>query len=601
MRWRSAGGGRGAKEDTENFRDERSAEKFRDLVNAHGQSWPPGWIRGQGFIADQRRPGTMFEPYALAHIDRLTGVQGDTKAKYRKLVLENMSPWFKPYTVEDGEGSIVREMVQDWINDLAAGNAAPLDPSDRKPRKKYAAKTIANQHGLLSAILQAAVDAVPSLRTANPCAKNRLPRLDTDEVEDEICPLEREEWAWVHECLGELDTEAQELGEVIAETGFRWGESTALQPRDLQMRNGRPALRVQRAWKRDEDGQPYLGAPKSKKSRRTVVVRWGLWNKLKRRAKGLKPTDLLFTGPMGGRWDAGTFRRLRWVPAIELAAERFGLTKRPRIHDLRHSHAAWLIAAKVPLPAIQARLGHESITTTIDVYGHLLDALDDEVVAAVEWAMDPMAPLPGFLVHSGLAQLPHQRGWVAPGGWTDPGGTPGAPGDSETVFVITAGSRRVPFAERQHAQDVADQWNNDRAETITKLKEAGWTEDGLNRVRALGPEERERWTGAGPVWRRKPDRRLVYHRVATFRPDGTLAHEPEPMADGWVWEFETDLYTDAAAQMRTEFRPGPSALTEAFARGIDKEAVSRAYDEVCAKAQEVCGHSPYLEPLITGA
>jgi integrase len=31
-----------------------------------------------------------------------------------------------------------------------------------------------------------------------------------------------------------------------------------------------------------------------------------------------------------------------------------------------------LIAGGAPLPHIQARLGHESITTTIDTYGHLV-------------------------------------------------------------------------------------------------------------------------------------------------------------------------------------------------------------------------------------
>lgn len=35
---------------------------------------------------------------------------------------------------------------------------------------------------------------------------------------------------------------------------------------------------------------------------------------------------------------------------------------------------AWLVAGGAPLPHIQARLGHESITTTIDTYGHLLPA-----------------------------------------------------------------------------------------------------------------------------------------------------------------------------------------------------------------------------------
>ncbi|MFI1865595.1 tyrosine-type recombinase/integrase [Streptomyces jumonjinensis] len=243
-----------------------------------------------------------------------------------------------------------------------------------------------------------------------------------------------------------------------------------------------------------------------------------------------------------------------------------------RIHDLRHSHTAWLIAGKVPLPAIQARLGHESITTTIDVYGHLLDVLDDEVVAAVEWAMDPMAPLPGFLLHSGLAQVPHQRGAFPAGAWTDVE-DPGGPGDKTVpsevaaVFVVTVAAREVFFARRQHAQDVAKQWNDDRAETITKLIEAGWTEDEGNRVRAVGPEERERPAGGGDAWTRRPARQFVHHQVASFHPDGTLAYEPEPLSSLWVWEFETDFYTAKAAQMRTEFRPGPDARTEAYARG----------------------------------
>jgi integrase len=422
-----AGGKRTAKQESEVFDDEKAAERFRDLVNGHGQQWPPGWIRGRGFVQDLRSPEEMFEPFAMKQIDLLTGVQGDTKAKYRRLVEQNMLPWFKSYSVRDGEGGITREMVQQWVNDLSAGAPAPHDPKDRKPRTKYKPKTIANQHGLLHAILQAAVDSEPQLRATNPCSFTRLPRLDGEEVEEEMVFLEREEWAWIHDCLAE---DAKELAETFAETGARWGEVTALQPRDLRRRNGRPALRIQRAWKRDENGKPYLGAPKTKKSRRTIVITWQLDRMLRRRAKGKAPDDLLFTGPEGGRWDAGTFRRLRWLPAIELAAEKYGLIKRPRVHDLRHSHAAWLIAAKVPLPAIQARLGHESITTTVDRYGHLLDALDDEVMAAVEWAMDPTAPLPGFLRHSGSVEA---GGTAAPdnsvvGDSAEPdGGVPGRP------------------------------------------------------------------------------------------------------------------------------------------------------------------------------
>ncbi|MFD3658042.1 tyrosine-type recombinase/integrase [Streptomyces sp. NPDC058620] len=62
------------------------------------------------------------------------------------------------------------------------------------------------------------------------------------------------------------------------------------------------------------------------------------------------------------------------------------------MHDLRHTHVAWLVAANIPLPAIQARLGHESIQTTIDRYGHLVRALDSDISAAVQAAMGGQPP-----------------------------------------------------------------------------------------------------------------------------------------------------------------------------------------------------------------
>ncbi|MCM3266352.1 site-specific integrase [Streptomyces thermoviolaceus] len=555
VRWR-ANGSRTGKRESEIFDDRKAAERFRDLVKGHGEQWPPGWIRGQGFVADLCSPEEMFEPFAMKQIELLTGVQGDTRAKYRRLVEQNMSPWFKSYSVRDGEGGITREMVQRWVNDLAAGRPAPHDPKDRRPRTKYKPKTIANQHGLLHAILQAAVDAEPPLRSTNPCDFTRLPRLDGEQVEEEMVFLEREEFAWVHRCLAE---DARDLAEALAETGARWGEVTALQPRDLCRRNGLPAIRIQRAWKRDEDGRPYLGAPKTKKSRRTIVITSRLERMLRRRAKGKAPDDLLFTGPEGGRWDAGTFRRLRWVPAIERAAQEFGLTKRPRIHDLRHSHASWLIAAKVPLPAIQARLGHESITTTVDRYGHLLDALDGEVLAAVEWAMDPAAPLPGALrltgsadAANGMRQVPHQRSGPVPNGWTNADRTPGAePAQGiGPVFVVTLGGQEVAFADRDLAQQVADQWNDDHAEEMEALRVRGWPEDKVARRGAVGPEEVERWVGGEPVWTRMPHRQFVHFATAAYRADGTLAYEPLPVTSRWTWEFEGDSFTVRAAEHR---------------------------------------------------
>jgi len=65
---------------------------------------------------------------------------------------------------------------------------------------------------------------------------------------------------------------------------------------------------------------------------------------------------------------------------------------RIRIHDLRHSHATWLILHGVSIVAVSRRLGHASIEQTLKTYTHLLpdvsaalmDALDTEHAAVSE-------------------------------------------------------------------------------------------------------------------------------------------------------------------------------------------------------------------------
>ncbi|MGW2052775.1 hypothetical protein ACWCOZ_02450 [Streptomyces sp. NPDC001840] len=126
--------------------------------------------------------------------------------------------------------------------------------------------------------------------------------------------LEREEYVWIHECMGE---DAEDLTGALAETGRRWGEATALQPRDVRRRNGRPAVRVQRAWKRDENGKPYMGAPKTKKSRRMTVVTARLDRMLRRRAQGLAPNDLDPSAPLPGfLLHSGLVKAAEGLPAV---------------------------------------------------------------------------------------------------------------------------------------------------------------------------------------------------------------------------------------------------------------------------------------------
>ncbi len=51
-----------------------------------------------------------------------------------------------------------------------------------------------------------------------------------------------------------------------------------------------------------------------------------------------------------------------------------------RIHDLRHSHATYLINSGVNIVAVSKRLGHSSVSETLDTYTHLLEKTSDELL-----------------------------------------------------------------------------------------------------------------------------------------------------------------------------------------------------------------------------
>lgn len=55
-----------------------------------------------------------------------------------------------------------------------------------------------------------------------------------------------------------------------------------------------------------------------------------------------------------------------------------------RFHDLRHTAASLMIAAGLHPKAISARLGHSSITVTIDRYGHLMPSAFEGVGARLD-------------------------------------------------------------------------------------------------------------------------------------------------------------------------------------------------------------------------
>ena len=59
---------------------------------------------------------------------------------------------------------------------------------------------------------------------------------------------------------------------------------------------------------------------------------------------------------------------------------------RVRFHDLRHTHATQLLLAGVHPKVAQERLGHSTITTTLDLYSHVTDTMQGDAAARLDAA-----------------------------------------------------------------------------------------------------------------------------------------------------------------------------------------------------------------------
>lgn len=389
VRWRD-GGGNGPVQ-TERFGDRASADTFRQLVELHGQHWPPGWVKDKGFIEEPEVPGDVgILDFANAYVDKLTGIDVRTREDYRREIrihfalLEHQqhNGLVVPATI----ANLTQDDVSRWVRLEEEGEPAPKGSKKKWARMPADPKSIRNRHGLLYCVVQSAIEAQVPLRTGNCCKSTRLPRVDDETVAD-MTFLERDEYLRVASEI--KDPDARDLADWLVGTGMRWGEASALQVRDVQLLAARPYVDISRAWKKAKKGSPeafYLGPPKTKKARRRIFLTDTQAAVVRRQVTGMGPEKFIFRAAQGGPWRHANFYNRKWLPAVSAAVEK-GLPKRPRIHDLRHTHVAWLVAARIPLPAIQLRLGHESIQTTIDRYGHLVDDLADDVLAAVDAAM----------------------------------------------------------------------------------------------------------------------------------------------------------------------------------------------------------------------
>ena len=153
---------------------------------------------------------------------------------------------------------------------------------------------------------------------------------------------------------------------ILFYTGIRIGELLALTISDIDFEKHR--IRINKSFQRI-NRMDIITPPKTPKSKRIIDCPKFVTDMIQNFIQMLyKPTPKtrLFEG----------FTKHKFENDINFYARKANL-KKIRVHDLRHSHATFLLSKGVNIVSLSRRLGHEKVSTTLDIYSHVLKEDND--------------------------------------------------------------------------------------------------------------------------------------------------------------------------------------------------------------------------------
>ena len=242
------------------------------------------------------------------------------------------------------------------------------------------ARTVQLTHAILRRALQVAVhwDKLPY----NPAAGVELPTKTRSsgggadgEIADESKPLKVMTDTQAGRFLKLAATDRWgALLTLLLTTGLRPSEAIALKWSDIDL--AAQTLQVARTLKQ-VDGRWVFEPPKNRNSRRQVALAQGTVRAL----STLPQTgELVFVGDAGKPVGLRSVIDYHYKPLLEQA----GIDRSLRLYDLRHTHATLLLLAGVNIKVVSERLGHASVTITLNTYSHVLPTMQRESAAKLD-------------------------------------------------------------------------------------------------------------------------------------------------------------------------------------------------------------------------
>lgn len=292
--------------------------------------------------------------------------------RYADIVAAYLTPAFGNLPITKLTPSHIQATYNDWATGgRRDGKAGGLSPQTRR-----------HMHRILHCALARAVELQILARNPADILRKRLPKVERRAMEI----LTTEQSARLLEDIKHTRVYWPVL--LAVATGMRRGEVLALRWKNVDF--DRATLRVMESLEQTKAGLRFK-APKTDRTRAITLPSFA--TEELRRLKRTQAEELLTLGVrqsgetlVCARADSLPLQPRSLTHQFTYLVGRAKDIPRVRFHDLRHSHATQLLLAGVHPKVAQERLGHSTITTTLDLYSHVTDTMQSDAAARIDAA-----------------------------------------------------------------------------------------------------------------------------------------------------------------------------------------------------------------------
>lgn len=321
------------------------------------------------------KAGQLFDESNMSFADYLdywykqyveVNLKYNTRDYYGRIIKDHLKPILGHYRIDSLNPSI----LQEYING--------------KMMHGYSKSSVSNFMGVLSKSLSMAVYPYQFIKS-NPMQYVSMPKYDTVNKKDKLKIISVNDMKRILEKFP-WESNFHIPIQIAVNTGMRIGEVCALTWDCVDLENG--LITVNKTLIIKPMGVYELGTPKTEGSYRDIDISKPLIKILRKQKLRQKENQLRY----GVHYNESDFvctkengklvtqNSLKYLSRIVNHEMLIPFT----FHSFRHTHASMLLASGANIKAIQERLGHDTIITTLNTYSHIMKDLRESTKTHLE-------------------------------------------------------------------------------------------------------------------------------------------------------------------------------------------------------------------------